>query len=355
MDTRFKMLLPLLLLTLPAVVQAQFNYTTNTGRITAYNASGASDEPTYNGLPLSYWLRDFQLYRSDTPHPLTDEAKTAVAHIGIVAIPFLLDRIRQGQSAGFDESGPVEAFRVLGPTAWSAIPELARLATNQPESGPMSAYSAVLALGGIGPDALPVLLTVLTNTTLQERRIGAIEAIGGIGTNALPALPALLGCLHDKDDIVAMFAIGAVGVVGVRQQVALTALEDILQGSRPGLRSAALYALSNFGKESVPALMRASTDTNSGIRNTARFHLKHVAPEELTNATALAIAAAGLRSSDPDRRSYAAEILKRAGRQAGVPSYDPMGPEGHFDPLFWNATNAIRHLAPQLLTNEPPH
>ncbi len=50
-------LLPLLLLTLPAVVQAQFNYTTNNGTITITKYTGSGGDvtipDTINGLPVT--------------------------------------------------------------------------------------------------------------------------------------------------------------------------------------------------------------------------------------------------------------------------------------------------------------
>jgi len=57
METRFKMLLPLLLLTLPAVVQAQFTFLTNNGAITITGYTGAGGVVTIpsktNGLPVT--------------------------------------------------------------------------------------------------------------------------------------------------------------------------------------------------------------------------------------------------------------------------------------------------------------
>jgi hypothetical protein len=94
----------------------------------------SATEPGYKGHPLSYWLRDVDTLSSAWPAPLREGAKAALAHIGTNAIPFLLKWMEGGCSSMFPDAGTIHAFRILGPSARAAIPELARLATNQPQS-----------------------------------------------------------------------------------------------------------------------------------------------------------------------------------------------------------------------------
>ena len=127
----------------------------------------ASPEPRYEGRLLSDWLKDVRHSSPHLPTPLTKEAELAVAHIGTNAIPLLLSWMRKPDASVFD--GTIAAFEVLGATARSAIPELAQLAIDQAATGvnpeeigsgsvAMLDIRPLLALGRIGPEALPVLL-----------------------------------------------------------------------------------------------------------------------------------------------------------------------------------------------------
>jgi HEAT repeat protein len=317
-----------------------------------------ANEPTYKGRHLSYWINDVHWESSMMPQPLKDEAKVAIAHIGTNAIPFLLKLV--AEDASF--SGVIQAFQILGPSARPAIPELARLATNQPASVSratayaqrpvtMFGYSALLALGGIGPDAVPTLLTILTNSVAPGTRMGAIKALMEMGTNALPAMPVLLQYVYDENDMVAMDAVTALGISGGDSPVALAALEDVSRGPRLILRSGAIDALRHFGPAGVPALVRALSDTNQGNAYIALHVLAFSEPSALTNAAVLALAAEGLQSADDDRRHWAARVLRATDQQSRGIKPDLMVPVGHEDQMLEEATNTLRRLAPELLGN----
>lgn len=318
-------------------------------------------EPKYKGQPLSYWLADVQVFSSAWPTPLKPEAKTAVAQIGTNAIPFLLDRMGSSSSM-FDDSGAIQAFAILGPAARSAIPALARMATNQPAGLLQSqeydqshvtlfGQSALMALGGIGPDALPALLTILTNAIAPGTRLGAIQAIAGMGTNAAAAVPTVLRYVEDKNDMVASQAVNALGAIGPGDPAALAALEKTALGPRQPLQSNALEALRNFGDQATPALIRALGETNRGSGYPAiAFHmLAFSTPTALTNAEVIRIAAEALQSSDPDRREWSAYVLRAIGQQASGTKPDFMMPISRQDLRFEDATNVLRRLAPELL------
>jgi hypothetical protein len=82
----------------------------------------------------------------------------------------------------------VEVFRILGPQARIAIPELTRLAQTSFE--PARANRCVKSLGFIGPDAIPSLLILATNSP-PHTRWPAIWKLADFGTNAVAAVPAL--------------------------------------------------------------------------------------------------------------------------------------------------------------------
>jgi hypothetical protein len=326
-------------------------------------ARASATEPGYQGHPLSYWIRDVQLESSTMPQPLRPEAAAAVAHIGTNAIPFLLKWMGGSASStsSFFDSGTIQAFRILGRDARAAIPELARSATNQPESV-LRAHAheqrfvtgfgdgPLMALGGIGSDALPALIAILTNAIAPGTRLGAIQAISGMQTNAAPAVPILLRYVDDENEMVASAAVTSLGIAGPGDPAALAALEKIAQSSRPGLRGGALEALRHFGEPAVPVLVRALGETNS-IGNTAiAFHmLAFSVPTAVTNSKVLAIAAEALQSPDEDRREWAAYALRAIGQQASGVKPDFMMPISRQDMRFEDATNVLRRLAPELL------
>jgi len=240
-----------------------------------------------------------------------------------------------------------------------------RLATNQPTSVlraqpqvqpyvSMFGYGSLLALGAIDPDALPALLDILTNAITPGTRIGAVGAIRGVGTKARPAVPVLLRYVNDENDQVAAAVVGALGATGPGDLRALVALEEVAQGPRLALRSTALDALSHFGDLAVPALVRALCDTNRGNETMAFYMLVYAAPSAITNTQVLAIAAEGLQSANAERRQWAAWVLGAIGQQASGTKPDLMHPISRRGLMLEDATNVLRHLAPELLDKGPP-
>jgi hypothetical protein len=325
-------------------------------------------EPGYKGHPLSYWISHVQLESSMMPQPLTPESAEAIAHIGTNAIPFLLKWMGASSSSGssFMDSGTIQAFRLLGPDARAAIPELARLATNQPESilraheheqrvVTLFGASPLMALGAIGPDALPALISILKNASAPGTRLGVIQAIGGMGTNAAPAVSILLPYLDDENEMVTSAVVSALGTTAPGKPEVLAALEKIALGSKHGLRASALEALSHFGEQAVPALIRALRESDSNGNASIAFHmLAFSVPTAITNSGVLAIAAEALQSKDEERREWAAYVLRAIDQQASGTKPDFMMPISRQDMRFVDATNILRRLAPQLLGKKSP-
>ena len=358
-------------------------------------------QPAYNGQPLNHWIEVLggPSLSSKWIPKVKDikgglEAQEAVRHIGTNGIPFLVRWIggeplfaadmskqetldfaspasRQEATnvawASIRAKGAMQAFRVLGTSATSAIPELARLLTNQlaAELRPVRADEGVVqppcaefvlpALGGIGPDSLPVLLAVVTNTTYTSAtRAMALEAVGAMGTNALAALPVLAQCTQESQEFVALTAVESLSTLAKSDQMALAALTNAVKNPLRGVRMRAVIALKPFGAQAVPALLYALNDASSGVRYNALGALIRAAPEALTNASVLALAAQGLRSSDSEAKLWAAQVLHAAGQQArGMrPKLEPLGPE--LTAICQQATNTLRQLAPELLDKPLP-
>jgi HEAT repeat protein len=317
-------------------------------------------EPMYDGQPLSFWLNECDFTSSRSPTPLTEEAKIALAAIGTNAIPFLLARIRQAD--GNVDSGTIGAFGVLGSTARAAIPELARFATNRAEhsSAPPPGSNSIvvvgsgpmLALGRIGPEALPILVDIATNAVEPGRRLGAVQAIGSMGTNAASALPVLVSAANDDCEFVAWESVRALGIIGPAEPAVVAPLSRLSQSTNRVLRGQALMALGNCGATAAPALIRGLGLADVGCYNIAFTSLVAASPQSLTNAAVLMLAAEGLRSGDSDRRGWAASLLRAAGQQAEGTRPDYAVPRGDMKAIFREATNALERLAPQLLNKE---
>ena len=321
-------------------------------------AHARATQPTYLGRSLSYWVSDVEILSSRWPTPLKDEAKAAIAHIGTNAIPFLV-KWMEGNGDGL-----IEAFQILGPRARSAIPDLVRLVTNQTPQVSSAALQAqrpltvpahgpLMALGAIGPDALPALLNILTNSIVPGVRFGAVGALAQMGTNAAPAIPALLKYLDDENEMVVTAAVAALGTSGSGNHDVLAVLERVSQGPQLALRSTALDALENFGQQAVPAFVRALGDTNYGIASVAFHKLAFQSPEAITNSNVLAIAAARLQTQDAEWQEWAARLLRAIGQQANGQKPDFMVPISRRDSMLEDATNVLRRLAPSLLLDKP--
>ena len=87
-----------------------------------------------------------------------------------------------------------------------------------------------LALGRIGPAALPSILPLLSDPD-PEMRIAAAEVIARIGPEAEGAVPALTALLADEDEDVRRAAARALGEIGPAAASAVPALLESLQGA----------------------------------------------------------------------------------------------------------------------------
>ncbi len=358
-------------------------------------------QPMYEGQPLSHWVEVLggpSVSSKWIPEIMEIEggleAQEALEHIGINAIPFLIRWIggealpaagisnvkplqpifpashQEGTDLGWRfarAKGAMQAFRVLGPLAFSAIPELARLVTSQFGAGehpfaidqgvvqPPCAQFVLPALGAIGPDSLSFILTIVTNKTYTSAtRATALEAVEAMGTNALLALPVVLQCAEDSQEFVALAALESLNAFGQHDQRVFVALTNALHHPAQGVRFRAMAALKPYGAQALPALLYAFNDTSYGVRYNALTTLVRIAPEALTNASVLAIAAQSLRTNDSDAKLWAAQVLQAAGQQSRgkKPSVELSGRD--LGRLWLEATNTLRQLAPELVGRPLP-
>jgi len=198
-----------------------------------------------------------------------------------------LDRVF-GPDRGIERSRAAWlAFRVLGPRAASAVPELTRMA-NDPNS-PFDYREPLYTLSYMGDRGFQPVLDVLKNTNHPDRAAAALIVGGGNedwGTNQLQAVPVLIECLDATDEQLVGTAAVALGRMGLRPDLVVPELAKRLTDPRTDVRRMAVRSLGLFRKDSVPVLpllVERLSDTNTDVRDAATNALHKIAPEVLTN------------------------------------------------------------------------
>jgi len=191
-------------------------------------------EPVYGGKPLSQWAeltQDEDI--SGGPSPQARQAIQAVKAIGPAqAIPFLLKWIQPPWKNSILPGGAVQCFRIFGPDANAAIPDLAKILASPAKTmdDDSAQTMASEALSFLGSNAVPVLLTVATNFQGQQLQWEIIGHMANFGTNGAAAKPAILNWSKDPNGWVRLGALHAyVGIEddqSARQAFLRAALKD---------------------------------------------------------------------------------------------------------------------------------
>jgi len=151
-------------------------------------------------------------------------------------------------------------FQILGPTAKQAIPELARLLSDEYLCG-----HAARCLAAIGPDSVPALSNALATGTNQVRRMAA-EALGVLGPSARATAPLLLETIRTTP-ATASFALRALVEVETNSTTLLPLLVERFADSNTA--PAAAYALACLGTPGLPFLLQGLTNHQPTIRAAA--------------------------------------------------------------------------------------
>jgi HEAT repeat protein len=249
------------------------------------------------------------------PPSTTQEATAAVNAIGTNALPTLLFWLSYEQGKAKDAAGwfldhaplgkqthralalrlhvqdqlllPALAnsgFEILGTNAQPAIPQLVRIAKG--ERHQTIAHRAVVALGRIGPPALPALTQLLSDTNCPVRGAVVIE-IAHFATNSPSVGPMILQLTSDPSPAVSCAAAGMVGNIGIPHELAVPVLVKALASQDTGTRRLAAFSLGQYttqAVEAVPALRQLLLDPHYLARNSATNALLKIAPEVLTNS-----------------------------------------------------------------------
>lgn len=181
--------------------------------------SPGEKEPEYQGKRLNWWIERF----SDSPK----EAGNAVRSIGKDAIPSLLAWIHEARRQEIAREFPdwvqnnpavkkwghldscrarlgEKGFRILGPGALPALPQLTQL-LRKSNSGVCAKYAAD-SLTYLGKDGLPPMLEILQDRKQPyEKRVAVASAfwnIGYLGSNAVAAVPVLISCAAETNSLI---------------------------------------------------------------------------------------------------------------------------------------------------------
>jgi len=233
-------------------------------------------EPVYGGKPLSYWATLTQDEALDFgPSAEARQAIEAVRAIGPAqSIPFLVRWIQPPWRDSILPGGAVECFRIFGPEAKAAIPDLAKV-LNRPAKtlDDMSGQtSAAEALSYLGPDAVPILLTAATNFHGQQIQWEIIDHMANFGTNGAATKPAILEWSHDPDAWVRLGALHAYVAIEDDKSATVVFLLSALKDTDSLVRRDAAEALGTVAqgrKDGLPALLKALDDPDWQVRSGA--------------------------------------------------------------------------------------
>jgi len=263
-------------------------------------------EPRYDGRRLSAWARDMDWVDAGVTNQPTEleirqrheKAAAAIQHISSRALPIALE-LCKAQDSPYQEKVEnwityqdcgihivsahekqyegIIIIRALGPMAKSIIPDLIQLLRHKESAG-----AAAMALGGIGPDAIPSLLECITDTN-EYVRIHAIRALQDMGDQGRPAVPALIRCLKDENHYVRLEAAISLRRIGGDPAVVVPAIVQCLDEETDSFQSTRIIAvLAGFGtnaRPAIPELIRIIESNNANIAIHALGALWKIDPE----------------------------------------------------------------------------
>jgi hypothetical protein len=279
-------------------------------------------EPMHNGQALHYWVAILGVSASQGGE--FEKAVDAVTEAGTNALPFLVQWIQYepSQSSRLREKVAEFADVVIA----SMTPQ-----SHKPRTAPHrgrgrladGAEVAFQFLGNKATAAVPKLISLMNNPSAPETAARATLALGYLGTNALPPLLAVIDNPTHHCHHVALLTIAHMSP-----------------------------SLSSSSDTIVPHLIRCLSDTNNpGVASLAAICLGqlHSAPH-----LAVPALAACLNSTNDALQFQAAKALGRFGTAAtcAVPALTA-ALESTDQRLSNLASNALLHIAPEVLTNTP--
>jgi len=247
----------------------------------------APPEPSYQGKPLSAWLKGFDAAQGSAEYAA---AQSAIQYFGPNVVPRLIYYLHRKDPPFYPQwinvkaklhllHGEVDyvvywhrraahACGALGPAAEVAFPAL-----TQAMNDPGAASDVGNALSRMMPRSVPVLTNVLATGNVVARCRAADNLVTAFSHPEVEpmARTALVAALHDSDRGVRMAAASAFHFWNVHLDSVVPELARALSDPDAGVRGNAATSLGNFGsaaKPAVPEFLNLLQDTNSYVSGT---------------------------------------------------------------------------------------
>ena len=146
------------------------------------------------------------------------------------------------------------ALKAFGPAAAPAVPSLAKGLTSIDSSVSAEAAQALAAIGPEAAAAVPEIITQIEHPDARsEEKRASLAALAAIGKPAKDGIPAIIKLTTDKDTGVRVAAVEALGRVGAGDPNVVKTLTDRLSDNQQGVLFAALRSLSMLGADAKSA------------------------------------------------------------------------------------------------------
>lgn len=201
------------------------------------------------------------------------------------AVPALIEASTQ-EGSGFYYEIVAESLGGVGTDAEVVVPALIKLYEEK------ESEDAIDALAEFGPDAKDAIPSILRAFTNPRTQYAASRALGNIGKEAVPAIVTLL---ESNDAEVRANAAFALILVGKDAETAASALENAVQDEDPRVRARAAVALVQIDPEYAPsvstqlisALEYGFDDQDRETQIRATLLLEHIGEEAIEAVPAL--------------------------------------------------------------------
>ena len=191
-------------------------------------------------------------------HPAT--AATLSVAAGNALLTDLLSPDVKVQTAALDKLGKLDA-----PEKKQLIPRLVKELDN-PDFDHY--YGAILALGKIGPAALPALIQVMQAKGSAPRRRYAAMAVGRMGQAGAPAAPVFVNGLSDKDTNYRLIVMDELPNLGATAKDGVPTLITATRDENVFVRLAAIKALGRIGPGAEAAIPFLMDNLKAGVYGT---------------------------------------------------------------------------------------
>jgi HEAT repeat protein len=186
------------------------------------------------------------------------------------------------------------------------------------QSGPTRQADALSQLQQGGKPAVPVLIGILGNTSLDATlRCTAAEILAKLGPDAVDAGPVMIASLRDADSHVQALCVAGLPKVSVPAATAVPLLTDMLKSSHTVVCARALSTYRGAAAPSLPILIELLQDhaRSPEIRANAARTIGKIGPASISAVPALI---GEMGDADAAVREHCAEALGDIGPEAAA-------------------------------------